>query len=139
MITKRYLIDSDVARPYIEQDEAINAEFADAIAALRPGGNLGFYADAHHDIVRTFSERISANKASIVLKNKLAPAMSSRDVGRISFDNFLGWDIEISIFGKRMFMEVRCVNLAKFPITDPPPWLVEIDAEEMKLLSGVSG
>ena len=137
MITKRFLVEKSVAEPYIKADEALNEEFLAAIRSLSPGSTPSAYADAHHRIVTDFSEKQDKTRGAIILDRGLAPAMSSQEVGIISFDNFLGWDIEVIIASMRMFIEVRCVHMDKFPFASIPSWLTEIDYDEFKVLSGV--
>ena len=115
----------------------MNAEFLAAIRSLTPGGNPSAYADAHHRIVADFSEKQDKVRGAIILDYGLAPAMSSQEVGVISFDNFLGWDIEVVIASMRLFIEVRCVHMDKFPFTSIPSWMTEIDYDEFKVLSGI--
>ncbi len=140
MIIKRFIVKEEIAEPYILQDEKINQDFMTALNELPSCENPEVYINRHRDLVYDFSKIFKKNKNAIIFDRKLAPAISGSDIQKLSFDNFLTWEIEVNIYGerkRRMFIEVCCMNPNLCPIVDPPEWLVEIDDQEFYVLSGV--
>lgn len=139
LVVRRYIVKSPMSDMCIAGHQKLEEEFLREVAQLRPGEkgvSLQDYAERQMAIIHAHNARVQELFLGFVRDAGIAPALSSQDLDRPSFENFFGWDITLSVHSKRLFMEVRSATEAKFPIRGTPSFLREIDEKQFFMLSG---
>ena len=140
IVTKRYLVNDTVSEPWVVSFRELESIFMKKLGELQPGkGNVTIanYADLHLALIKEHNNNVEGLFLKFVVENKIAEALSSNDLSRISFDNFFGWDIALSVYSPdRLIMEVHAANKSLLPFEEAPDFLLEINDEVFKALSG---
>lgn len=139
MIIKRYLVLAPISDACISEQKRLEEEFLEKISALKPGIDditVSNYAEKNFEIINEHNEKVQKTYENFVKERGIAEGLSSQVTTAPTFDNFFQWDIVFSVHGSRLFMEVRAVNEAKFPIKGIPAFLRELDEKKFLFLSG---
>ena len=137
LITKRYLVATEISAPVLERHKNIEREFVKDVKMLNmEGGAASDFANKNQELINRFNSSVDGLFTNFVKESGIAQGLDSRDTDKPTFDNYFKWGINCLVKGSRLILEARAATEDDFPIKNTPACLREISMDQFLVLSG---